>query len=72
MGAALSLALAVAGVFLLVMTARGGGVWAMSAGLVTLSVGFAGVGSTAASALDTREPHPHPPAGPTSPPRRSS
>ena len=69
LGMAVSLLLAVAGVFLLVMSARGGGVWAMFAGLVTLSVGFAGVGSSAASALDTREP-----ANPavTSPPRRSS
>jgi hypothetical protein len=56
LGLGVSLMLAVAGVFLLVMSARGGGVWAMFAGLVTLSVGFAGVGSSAASALDTGEP----------------
>ena len=53
---AVSLLLAIAGVFLLIMSARGGGMWAMFAGLVTLSVGFCGVGSSAASAMDTRQP----------------
>ena len=69
LGLAVSLLLAVAGVFLLVMSARGGGVWAMFAGLVTLSVGFAGVGSSAASAMDTGEPAGR--ATPLRPPRSS-